>query len=286
MIPQLLALAAAVSYAICMISARRGLKHSTAITVTLVSLIVHTAVLWTAVFLTGGIPEAPLIGILWFAVAGTLQPIIRLLTYSGIALVGVSRSSSLRATAPLFSAIIAIAVLEEEAGLPILMGTVLVVVGIAFISRQPQDPSPPFRWRHLLLPLGAALLGGINHPVRRYALTIANEPLFFAAIVGLVSLIWYLAYLTLPTSQRPVWNRRAIVPFVVTGLFETLGILLGITALSVGTVVVVTPIIATSPVWVLLGTVIFLRDIERLNLRIILGGCCVVGGTMTISLWR
>ena len=37
-------------------------------------------------------------------------------------------------------------------------------------------------------PLAAAILTGINHPIRRYVLIMANEPLFFSALMGTVSL--------------------------------------------------------------------------------------------------
>jgi hypothetical protein len=45
-----------------------------------------------------------------------------------------------------------------------------------------------FRRGHLLLPLTAAILTGINHSIRRYVLIMANEPLFFSALMGTVSL--------------------------------------------------------------------------------------------------
>jgi len=68
--------------------------------------------------------------------------------------------------------------------------------------------------------------------------------------------------------------------------FETLGILLVIIALSVGQVVIVSPIVATSPLWILVGTWLFLRGIESVTLRTILGAVCVVSGTIAISVVR
>ena len=119
--------------------------------------------------------------------------------------------------------------------------------------------------------------------MRRYALVVSNEPLFFAALVGVVSLICFLLYL--PFSREPlVWNRRSLGPFIAAGAFETLGILLVITALSRGNVVIVSPLVGISPLWVLLGAVLFLRDLERINVRTILGTICVVVGTAAISL--
>jgi drug/metabolite transporter, DME family len=131
------------------------------------------------------------------------------------------------------------------------------------------------------------LLAGISHPLRRYALSQADEPLLYAATIGLVSLVWIGGYLLSPLpGERPFWDKRAIKPFVVAGAFETLGILLVIVALSIGQVVIVSPIVATSPLWILVGTWLFLQGIEKLSLRTVLGAICVVSGTIAISVVR
>ena len=87
-------------------------------------------------------------------------------------------------------------------------------------------------------------------------------------------------------GEQAVWDPRCIWPFLAAGLFETLGILLVIIALSIGQVVVVSPIVATGPMWVLLGTWLFLRGIEQINLRTVLGTACVITGTIAISVVR
>jgi uncharacterized membrane protein len=157
------------------------------------------------------------------------------------------------------------------------------------VSWQHEEKVTTYRRSHLLLPLAAAIIAGIVHPIRRFALGISNYPLFFTAFVGLVSLIVLVFYFVLPgikKSQLPKWDQRALVPFLVAGLFETLGLLLGITSLSLGPVVLVSPLISISPIWILLGTVIFLRDLEQVNIRTVLSACSVVGGTIAISLGK
>jgi drug/metabolite transporter, DME family len=285
--PQLIALGAALSYATSGISAKRGLRYSTPATVTLVSLLVHTVGLWTLLLATSGVPAVPPWALFLFVVTGTLQPVIRLFTYAGIHHMGASRGTTVRGSHPLVSVTIAILFLGETANLWIVGGTILIVAGVTLISWQPAPPGGSYRWWHIGFPLGAALLAGISHPIRRHALGIADEPLFFAAVVGLVSLIWMGSYLLSPLCrERPVWNPQATRPFLLAGIFETLGILLVMLALSVGQVVVVSPIVATSPLWILLGTWFFLQGIERLTLRTILGALAVVGGTIAITLVR
>jgi drug/metabolite transporter (DMT)-like permease len=285
--PQMIALGAALSYAISGIAAKRGMRYSTPITVTLVSLIVHAGGLGSILLLTSGVPRVSPWVLFLFFITGTLQPVIRLFTYAGIFYIGASRGTTVRSSHPLFSTSLAILFLGEQVNIWIGLGTVLIVGGVTLISWQPQAERGSYRWWHLGFPLGAALLAGVSHPIRRYALGLANEPLFFAAVVGLVSLGWMTAYLLSPIKgQRPVWNRKAAAPFLVTGVFETLGILLVIVALSVGQVVIVSPIVATSPLWILLGTWLFLRGIESLNLRTVTGAAAVVAGTVAISVVR
>src|ERR1051325_153987 len=117
MSPQLIALASALSYAFCIISARLGLRYSNGTTVTYVSLLVHTLVLWPIV-LFRGVPNVAPVALALFLVAGSLQPAIRLFTYTGMAKIGAARSYALRASAPLFSAVLAILFLGGETTVP------------------------------------------------------------------------------------------------------------------------------------------------------------------------
>jgi DME family drug/metabolite transporter len=284
---QLLAFITAISYASALISARRGLKYSTPTTVTLVSILMQNVLLWTGVLATGGLHAVPWEGVALFSLVGIFQLGVRLLAYTGVEKIGASRSSTLQSVSPLISASLAIALLKETTTALIIAGTFLVVVGIVLVSWRPEEQQRDFRRRHLLLPLGAACLTGMNHPIRSYVLSMANEPLFFSALMGTVSLAGFLIYLAVsPRSQRLDWNRRAIVPFISTGLFETVSILCIITALSIGRVVVIAPIAASYPVWALIEARIFLRDVEPINWRIVLGILSVVAGNAAIHFGR
>ena len=284
---QLLALICSVFYASALVSARAGMRYSTPTTVTLVSILMQNLLLWFAIFVTGGVHAVPLAGVLLFTLVGLFQLAVRLLAYTGVEKIGASRSSALQSVSPLISAAIAITFLGEPTTLLIILGTLLVVIGIVLISWKPERQFPDFRTWHLLLPIGAAFLTGINHPIRRYVLTMANEPLFFSALMGTVSLGGFLIYFALsPRSQRLVWNRQALGPFLATGVCETTSILLIITAISMGRVVIVAPIAASYPVWSLILSAIFLRDVESVNWKVIAGILSVVAGNFAIHLGR
>jgi drug/metabolite transporter, DME family len=284
---QVLALITSIFYASALVSARAGMRYSTPTTVTLVSILIQNLLLWSAIFVTGGVHTVPLIGILLFTVVGIFQLGVRLLAYTGVEKIGASRSSALQSVSPLISAAIAVAILGEPTTPLIVLGTCLVVAGIVLISWKPERQLAGFRRWHLLLPIGAAFLTGINHPIRRYVLTMADEPLFFSALMGSVSLVGFLIYFAVSRrSQRLVWNRKAIGPFLATGVCETVSILMIITAISMGRVVIVAPIAASYPVWSLIQSAIFLRDVEPINWKVITGIVSVVAGNFAIHLGR
>ena len=287
MTAQLLALVTSIFYAVALIAARKGLRYSTPATVTCVSILVQVVALWSVVVLRGGIPPVLPLAIALFIFVGMTQLGVRFLAYGGVAKIGASRSSALQAISPLVSAAVAIVFLHETATMVVLLGTVLVVCGIVLVSWRAEEEITAFRWWHLLLPLGTALLTGINHPIRRYALMLSNEPLFFAALMGTVSLVGFLGYTHFGASrERLVWQREAVGYFIVTGIAETISISSIITALSIGPVVVIAPIASSYPLWALIGAAIFLREVERINVLTVLGSLSIVAGAMAIHLGR
>jgi drug/metabolite transporter (DMT)-like permease len=127
----------------------------------------------------------------------------------------------------------------------------------------------------------------MNHPLRRHAFSISDEPLFFSAFMGLVSLVGFWIYRTvLPPRQSLKWNRAGLGPFLWTGVFETFSIALIMLSLSLGRVVVVAPIAATYPVWALIGAKLFLRDVEKITFKTVVGILSVVAGTVAILLGK
>lgn len=283
---QITSLTTALFYATCLIFIRRGLRYSTPLTGTCVSVTIHSVSLSAAILLGTGIPDVSPVPVLLFLVVGVFQLGTRLAAYTGIEKIGASRSSTIQATSPLISAALGILFLHEHPTPGIAIGTVLVVTGILFVVRRPHNSAPDYRWWHLCYPLAAAFFTGVNHPIRRYALLIDNYPLFFAAFMGVAAWIAVALYLACSPRARSrlVWDRRSLPLFAAAGVFETMAIWMLIISLGSGAVIIVAPITATYPLWVTLGTALFSRAYEVVNWRTAVAAAFVVAGISSIFL--
>jgi DME family drug/metabolite transporter len=287
MSPQFFAWLTAFSFAVANVTVRHGMRYSTPLTATFVSLIIHTIVLWTAVFLTGGIPGVAWPGVAAIFLTGIVQPAMRVFQYKGMEKIGTSRAITLRNSYPVLSVVIGIVFLGEQITVLGAIGTVLIVAGIVLSSWKLDEQFKDFRWLYVIYPLITASITSVVHPLRRFALLQSNEPLFFAALVGPISLLSFAAYYATPANQEKlVWDRRALWPFLLSGLGETLAVLFMLNAFAHGPVVIVSPISATSPIWTALLGAIFLRQLEALTWTSMLGTISVVAGVIAITLVR
>lgn len=284
---QAVAVVCAMSYAAATISARFGMKHSNPVTMTLISFTTQTVVLWTIALLSGNIPPLSYFPAVLFVGIGFVMPVLRMLTYIGVTTLGASRSISLRSSHPLFGAFFALIFLNEMPTPLVLSGTILVVVGTFFITWQREEGPTSTRWWYALFPLSAAAASGLIQPAVRYGLGVSPFPLFFTALIGVTSFSTYAALLPLiKRYQRPVWNWTGLRALIVASLFENLGFLLFITAFGLAPVVTVSPLIATSPMWVVLAALVVFRNLEQVSTRTIVGTLLTVFGTIAITLSR
>lgn len=287
MAPETIALFAAISFALFAVYGWLGLRSSTPLTATVVSLAARTLTLAVGVSLAGGIPNYEAAAMRIFVFLGLLQSVISLLTFVGLQKVGTSRSQALRNSYPLWSALIAIVVMREHAGSAVMAGTVLVVAGVIAISWKPERAPSHYRAWQVLYSLAAGFLAGVAFPLRRHGLTITNEPMFFSFVIAIVSLAGSIPFVFWTRSGQGLnWDRKGVAYFALSGFFEAMGAWLTLVALTEARVVIVSPIVATTPLFSLLISLAFLRGKEQITALSTAGTIAVVGGTILIALGR
>jgi uncharacterized membrane protein len=261
---------------------RQGLREGPTITGVWINVLVGTLGLWAAVLLTGGLYRVSAVGIALFAVAGIIGTVSgRVLRFMAIEKVGASIAAALNNLHPLFAAALAIAVLGEQVTLPILAGTLVIVLGTALLSSGGQRAG--VRARHLWLPIASAACFGTVAVLRKIGLG-QMGPVQGAAINATTALVVFSAFLVASGQRHAMASRgRGLALFVAAGVAENTGVFLNILALSVGSVSVVTPLVGTSPIFVLLLSPFFLRGVEGLGVRVVAGTVLIVGGVYLVT---
>jgi DME family drug/metabolite transporter len=286
--PEFFALATAFFFAIHNVLVKKGLRFSNPPTALITSLVINGAVLWVLAFL-----YVPLHFLgkreMWiFVLVGLFQPgLTRFLTYKGIETLGVAITDPLRATTPMFAAFLAILFLKEAMTLPIFWGTLLIISGIAFLSYR-RGPIKQVWSLFILYPLTASLLAGLSQVLRKFALVEIPHPLLGAAVTVTSSL--GVSFLTVWISGKRrsplVFNRQCLPFFIAAGIFVSLAMISIYYALHLGKVTVVIPISSTGPLFALTLSAIFLREVEKVTAKVVLGAFLIIAGVYVISVLR
>jgi drug/metabolite transporter (DMT)-like permease len=224
-----------------------------------------------------------------FVAVGIFQPgLTRLLTYKGIDALGMAITDPIRATTPLFSAIMAILFLGEKITAPIVVATLTIMAGIALLSwrsgAMKLTGSAVFLW----YPIAASALAGTTQVARKFGLAAVPHPFLAAAVtasssfVVSISVLWYVE----KTEETWKMNRQCFWWFVAAGVTISLGMSCIYYALDLGKVSVVIPISSTGPFFSLIFAALFLRDVERVTLRIVLAAAMIIGGVVVLTLWK
>jgi DME family drug/metabolite transporter len=277
------ALQAALCFATSHILIRRGLVDSNALTGAFVSLGMTALILWFLLpfFVSLSSFWTPAVG--YFLAAGIFAPGLgRTLTYVGIEKVGVARSVPISNSSPLFASLIAVFLLDEIWKLQNFLGTIFVLAGIVVLSRSHAEHT---QWRgfDLIFPVLAALAFAISSNLRKLGLLESNTPLMAAALTAATAFVFAVGLLKLRGGwQALMLSRNSWKWFFAAGIANTTATLSVFYALSFGDVVVVEPLTASNPVLSLILSALFLRDLEKITGKVVLGALCTVAGTILV----
>lgn len=287
--PEFFALANAFLFALHNLFTKRALPHSNPATGVISSLLINIFFLWAMALMIVPISQITFSSIWIFMIVGLFQPgLTRLLTYKGINTLGVAITDPIRASTPLFSAILAIIFLGEDVTVAIAVATLMIIAGITLLSWRSGSMKLMGSAMFLWYPIGASALAGASQVVRKFGLASVAHPFLAAAVTATSSLIISLIVMWYVEKTQETWkmNRQCFGWFLAAGITISLGMTCIYYALDLGKVSVVIPVSSTGPLFSLLLTWLFLRDVERVTLRIVLSAMMIVGGVVLISWWK
>jgi DME family drug/metabolite transporter len=263
---------------------RLGLRNSNIYAAMLVSFTVSAGCIWTYLLATTSLEFVRSPAMIYFLISGCLQPLFaRALYYEGIIRLGVSRAGPLRGAEPLFATIIAVTFLHETPGIMIYLGTLLIMGSLWLIS---DKKSTDAKWRLIdtAFPLSAALVSAVSQTLRKQGLMILPDPFVATATVTSVSLMLFAIFLL--ASKRMTllrMQRDSFLFFLSAAGLATSAQIANFVALGRAHVSVIIPLLNTTPLFTLLFSGLFLRNVEQLNKRIVLGAILMVSGVVLIT---
>jgi drug/metabolite transporter (DMT)-like permease len=134
--------------------------------------------------------------------------------------------------------------------------------------------------------IGAALAYGISSVLVRQGVTGLAPPLVGASVALLAGTVTLAIPATRGLRTDLSQKSKAIWLLLISGVAAACGIIANFFALAMAPVVIVSPLQSTSPIFALLMSHLFLRHLERITLKLILGSILVVGGVILITLGR
>jgi drug/metabolite transporter (DMT)-like permease len=131
----------------------------------------------------------------------------------------------------------------------------------------------------------AALSYGGSQVLTRQAVSNLAPPLVGTFIALFWGTLGFALIAVRNLGPRPVRFRRGAAFFIGAGICSSLGVTLMFQALSRGEVVVLSPVLATNPLFTLGFAAVLLRGVERITMRHVLGTAFVVTGVVVLSVF-
>jgi len=282
--PHLIALASALCSAMATALIQRGLRRSNFYAGFWINVAVGMIGLWSAVLLLVPRSEYNWHAVPYFVLSGVVGTAAgRFFRVAAIEKVGASVAAAINNLAPLISTGLAIALLGERITVPILTGTLVIVLGTVLLSLSGRYAG--FHPRHLVYPFLAATCFGVVAIIRKLGLGLAG-PLFDSAINITAAMVASTAFVLASGKHAALrCDGRSFVYFAAGGAAENGGVFLLLVALGLGEVSVVVPLAGTAPLFVLLMAYVFPSGTERLGWRVVTGAVLIVFGVFLLTGW-
>jgi drug/metabolite transporter, DME family len=285
LIAEIVAMFSAMGWAGDSVLVRLGVRKSNIFAAMLMSYLVSVTCIWTYLLATTPLAFLRSRAMLYFLISGCLQPLFaRALFYEGITRIGVARAGPLRGAEPFFATLIAVVLLHERPGIMVYFGTALIMGSLWFISGS-QTPARKWRLRDAALPLGASLVSAISQTLRKEGLKILPNPFVATATVTSTSLALLITFVLLTKSAQSFrMQRESFLFFVGAGFIAASAQVTNFIAIGQGDLSVIIPLLNTTPLFTVLFSGLFLRSLETVTPRIVVGAVLMVAGVALITL--
>jgi drug/metabolite transporter (DMT)-like permease len=284
---EMMAVGSSLLFSLTLVALRYGMRSGTPIAAVLVINVIVGVGGLTASLFRGTLQTSGLAPIFWFAVGGAIAQGVGTVTHViGIERLGVSRSTLIHSSTPLWGVLFAIVALGERPTALVLLGTVCIVGGVSLLTFPEEDEARDFgSWFRgaLIFPLVSSLAYAFLPIFSKFAFAHQKTPMAGVAVAYAAGTVVLLAGRRLISGGGEVRaTRQGLLWFTLAAGFNVLAAALFWTALMVGDVSTVLPLSRLYPLFVVFLSYFFLGKMERITGRIVLSAVLVMTGGVLI----
>jgi drug/metabolite transporter (DMT)-like permease len=240
---------------------------------------------------TGSLFTFPAEGYLWLSATGVIHFVFgRSLYYYCVQRAGANIATIITRVSPLVSVILAITVLGELLTWEIAGGALLIVSGVTLAGINPgaiRDRRQAFSGLSLsaiISGVGVGFIWGTSPIMIKLGLGESGSPIagaFISYLAGSIAWGFFLLSRNRRTEIAGI-NKRAFGFFCLAGVFSSAANVARYSALSMAPASVVTPIISIHPIFTIILSFFFNRQIEVFRKTVIIGTLAAVIGTILL----
>jgi len=300
---ELFAITAGVFYALNTILAQRGMKNASPSTAMMIDMSVNLVIYIFYLLITGTliINNLSPIGIFWSVCAGVLGTWLgRTLLLKSVKRINSARAISISLTQVLFSFLLARIILTEVINKASIIGIILVVLGVFWLSQERANTScqvvatldldlneqKKFRLTGMLLAVLAGLAFGGSDLLRRMGLNQIALPVMVAALGGVATVIVQAFIVTYQGTWNEIRNidRVSLNNLLLSGVAGGLAIIFVTSALHYSPVAVVSSLTSVKAWFAIVCAPFLLGQAESISLSLIGSTFLIVMGAFLILL--
>ncbi|BFM09272.1 DMT family transporter [Halioxenophilus aromaticivorans] len=284
------ALLSSIMFAATFLLVKIGRESASHLSVLWITLTINVVVLGLSTLFIDIPKSLTLVDLKFFIVSGIFAPLLgRLFQFVGMSRLGANTTTALTLTHPLVTVLIGLVFLGESGSVVQMLGAFLIITGsllIAIFSGSNGNLRISSGYQiYLIYPLLASLTYGISIALRKVGIDQLNSPVLASAVT--VSASWIILSLYILVARCKIsCSSREFTYFVYAGILSSIGPIFLYLSLAVGNLLLIAPLAATTPLFVLVGTWLYSKNNEKFGYQIIVGTVGIFIGVTLLTLFK
>jgi DME family drug/metabolite transporter len=263
------------------ITLKKAMKNSNVLTTMVSSLVFGWIGLGILLLISPGQATYTIKGLAFFALIGVIAPpVVRYFTYIGVDRLGPSRSDSIRSLTPVFAVLFSFFFFSETFKPESIFAVLMIFTGVRLITKEETSEKNKINKFDYIYPFVAAVVAGLISNARKLGMGLETSPLVAAFAAASSAIITFSLFLLYKNKYKQIEVKSSSLKYLaISGIIVSITDVIDLIALKKFHVSLVAPILASTPLFVILMSHFFLKD-ENINKYVIGGAVFIISGSL------